>query len=200
METLMVQLSLAANAEPQRRASHTPSPQPARVRKVSETERSRIGVLRPRVLHPWGLYLRPLPTSPTRPYSSGRPRRGRSGKATALTWDAPPAQLRRGVWGQLQAGRTQGWEGLRVGRGARPSRDLEWRGPGRGSGRTACLSAGPGLSWPRSVACSRAGLSPSSAPFSQRGWAGVCITVTSPPFRRLSGARSAPGTCDPLTQ
>lgn len=35
------------------------------------------------------------------------------------------------------------------------------------------------------------GLSPGSAPFSRRGWAGACITVTSPPFRRLSSDRSS---------
>lgn len=150
METPIVEFSLAANSEPQRRASHTPSPQPAPLWKVSASERSRSGVLRPPVRHPWASTLAHSP--PARPHSSRRPRGGRSEQAAALTWDASPAQLRRGVWGQVQAGRERGWEGLGAESGARPNPGLRWRGSGGGSGRRACLSPGLGAGCAPSLA------------------------------------------------
>lgn len=64
-------------------------------------------------------------------------------------------------------------------------------GPRQGLGTRGLPLPGPWLGWLSWVARSRAGLSPRSIPFSRRGWARACITVTSPPFRRLSGDRSS---------
>eukprot|EP00070_Physeter_catodon_P047053 XP_028353947.1 uncharacterized protein LOC114487588 [Physeter catodon] len=188
-ETPIVAFSLAADSAPQRRASHTPSPQPARVWKVSASQRSRSGVLRPAVLQPWASALAHCPAA--RPRCSRRPRGGRSGRAAALTWDASPARLRRGVWGQVQAGRERGWEGLGAESGARPKPGLRWRGSGGGPGRRACPSPGLGAGRAPSLALAPASARARLLPRSEGG-AGARITVTPPPFRSLSGARGAP--------
>lgn len=135
----------------------------------------------------------PLPAGPTRLFraAEGRGGEGRAEQAAALTWDAPPGWLRRGVWGQLQpqARRGRRWEGRGAGRGARPSPGGGCLGRGGSSGLGGLPLPGLGLCWPSSVARSHAGLSPGSAPFSRGGWAGAGATVTSPPSRRLSGER-----------
>ena len=122
-----------------------PTPLPARprkspVRKVSATEHSSSGVLRSQVLSA-------LVHSPRdQADSSGRPRGERRGKAAVLTWDAPPARLRREVWGQVQpqARRRRRWEGPRAGPGPALASG-GWAGAkGRGVGPA---SPPPGLSW-----------------------------------------------------
>lgn len=178
----------------QRRASPHPRP-PAGSGLESFCDRAELARSSAPGPPPSGFCPHPPPASPTQAAEGRAEREGRSpylGR-TARPTLPPPAP----------SGARAGGEGLGVGRGARRSPGLGWRGPGgglgaRGSGRRACLSPGPGLSWPRSVSPSSAGLSPHSAPFSGRGWAGAGITVTSPPFKRLSGGRSAPGMCNPF--
>lgn len=144
-ETPTVEFALAANSEPRGRASRTPQSPAGWVWKVSAIEWSRSGALRPPVLPTPGLYPSPLPTSPTRPYSSQRRAGGRSERAAALTWDAPPAQLRRGVWGQLQAGARAGRGGTRRRARGQAQPWPEVAGPRRGIGAQGLPQRDPAL-------------------------------------------------------
>nr|XP_030693796.1 uncharacterized protein LOC115842716 [Globicephala melas] len=138
---------------------------------------------------PLGLNPRPLPTSPTPLFPAAEGRAERAGCSPYLGRVAGPAPARRpgpspggaraGVGGtrRRERGQTQPWS--------------EVAGLRRGIGAQGLPLPGT-RSWLRSVSRPRAGLCPRSAPFSQRGWAGACITVTSPPLRSLSGARGAP--------
>lgn len=172
-----------------------PPPSPSRLLFGKFLRPSGVGaVLRPRSS---ALGLLPAPTA-SQPDPGGGGEGGAGRQESLPGTHRPPDSATSGAKPGAGGGR-----GTR--RGAR-SQAQSWpgvAGPGRGargSGRRACLSPGPGLSWPRSVSPSSAGLSPHSAPFSGRGWAGAGITVTSPPFKRLSGGRSAPGMCNPFAQ
>lgn len=140
---------------------------------------------------PPGLRPCPLPANPTRFLPAAEARTEREGSSPYLGGAAGRAPARRlgptpapgGAWAEVGGtgrgarGQAQPWPGV--------------AGPGLGLGARGLPLPGAGLSWLSSVARSGAGLSPRSTPFSRRGWAGAGITVTSPPFRSLSGDRSS---------
>lgn len=152
----MVEFFPRPHSGPQRRALPTPSPQPARVWKLSAPERSWRGILRPAVPHPRASVL--AHPALARPHSSGRPREGGAGRQQPL-----PGTRRRPGSGAGFGATSSPWRGAGGAGGTErraPGQAQPWpglAGPGGDSGRGACLSLGPGLSWLRSVAGSRAG-------------------------------------------
>lgn len=156
METPMVEFFPRPHSGPQRRALPTPSPQPARVWKLSAPERSWRGILCPAVPHPRASVL--AHPALARPDSSGRPREGGAGRQQPL-----PGTRRRPGSGAGFGATSSPWRGAGGAGGTErraPGQAQPWpgvAGPGGDSGRGACLSLGPGLSWLRSVAGSRAG-------------------------------------------
>ncbi|XP_049557992.1 translation initiation factor IF-2-like [Orcinus orca] len=138
---------------------------------------------------PLGLNPRPLPTSPTPLFPAAEGRAERAGCSPYLGRVAGPAPARR--LGPSPGGARAGVGGTRRRERGQAQPWSEVAGLRRGIGAQGLPLPGT-RSWLRSVSRPRAGLCPRSAPFSQRGWAGACITVTSPPLRSSSGARGAP--------
>lgn len=139
----------------------------------------------------------PRQPDPTLLFPAAGGRAERAGSSPYLGRAAGPAPARR-------LGPTPGGARARLGGTRRRARGQAqpWPGvvgPWRGIGAQGLPLSGT-RRWLRSCARCRAGLSRRSTPFSWRGWADACIAVTSPPFRRLSGARGAPGAGSQLTR
>lgn len=131
---------------------------------------------------------RPLPAGPTRLFRTAEAEGG-AGRQQPLPGTRRGPRSRTAFGANSSPRRAAGGGGRDSARGAGPGLVLAGMA-GPGPGRRACLSPGPRLSRARWVARSRAGLSPGRTPCCRRGWAGACITVTSPPFRELIGRPS----------
>lgn len=178
--------------EPQRRALPSPIPQPqppACSGLKTFSDRAEL-VRRP---PPAGcpsprLCPRPLPAGPTRLFRTAE-REGGAGRQQPLPGTRRGPRSCTAFGANSSPRRAAGGGGRDSARSAGPGPVLAGMA-GPGPGRRACLSPGPRLSRARWVARSRAGLSPGRTPCCRRGWAGACITVTSPPFRALIGRPS----------